>query len=111
MTRQALAALALLLALGARAAGRGRGLCPEPGRRVAGLGLAGGGAQPRGRLQPDGSLSFPLAGQVAAADRTPGDVGKAIKKRMTAIPDAVVSVELIEARGNKVFILGEVNRR
>lgn len=62
-------------------------------------------------IQPDGSLSFPLAGQVAAASRTPGEVEKDIRQRLIRyIPDAVVSVELIEARGNKVFVLGEVNR-
>lgn len=62
-------------------------------------------------IQPDGSLSFPLAGQVPAASRTPGDVERDIRKRLDRyIPDAVVSVELVEARGNKVFVLGEVNR-
>jgi polysaccharide export outer membrane protein len=62
-------------------------------------------------VQPDGSLSFPMVGQVAAADRTPSEVEEDIKERIDRyIPDAVVSVELVEARGNKVFVLGEVNR-
>jgi polysaccharide export outer membrane protein len=62
-------------------------------------------------VQPDGSLSFPLVGQISAAGRTPSEVQEDIKRRMDYyIPDAVVTVELVEARGNKVFVIGEVNR-
>lgn len=62
-------------------------------------------------IQPDGSLSFPLVGQVMAAGRTPAEVQEDIKRRVDRyIPDAVVTVELVEARGNKVFVIGEVNR-
>lgn len=62
-------------------------------------------------IQPDGSLSFPLVGQVAAAGRTPAEVQADIQKRVSRyVPEAVVTVELIDARGNKIFVLGEVNR-
>ena len=60
-------------------------------------------------IQPDGSLSFPLVGQVQAAGRTAAAVQADIKSRIDRyIPDAVVTVELLEAKGNKVYVIGEV---
>jgi polysaccharide biosynthesis/export protein len=62
-------------------------------------------------VQPDGSISFPLIGQVAAAGRTVGEVEAEIAGRLARfIPDAVATVELLEARGNKIYVMGEVNR-
>jgi polysaccharide biosynthesis/export protein len=62
-------------------------------------------------VQPDGSVSFPLAGSVPAAGLTPAEVQQEITNRLERfIPDAVVTVELLEARGNIVYVLGEVNR-
>jgi polysaccharide export outer membrane protein len=62
-------------------------------------------------VQPDGSVSFPLAGQVAAAGRTPGELQADIAQRLDRfIPGAVVTVELLDAKGNVVYVIGEVNR-
>jgi polysaccharide export outer membrane protein len=62
-------------------------------------------------VQPDGSISFPLVGQIAAAGRTPEAVqGEIVRRIETYIPDPVVTVELLEARGNKVYVIGEVVR-
>jgi polysaccharide export outer membrane protein len=62
-------------------------------------------------VQPDGTISFPLAGQVAAAGRTAAMVQEEIARRLDQyIPDAVVTVELLEPRGNKIYVIGEVNR-
>ena len=62
-------------------------------------------------VQPDGTISFPLVGQIAAAGRTPEEVqGEIVKRIETYIPEPVVTVELLEARGNKVYVIGEVNR-
>jgi polysaccharide export outer membrane protein len=60
-------------------------------------------------VQPDGTVSFPLVGQVAAAGRTADAVRDEIARRIDRyIPEAVVTVELLEARGNKVYVIGEV---
>jgi polysaccharide export outer membrane protein len=62
-------------------------------------------------VQPDGLLSFPLAGSVPAAGRSVTEVQEAIAARLERfLPDALVTVELLEARGNLVYVLGEVNR-
>jgi polysaccharide export outer membrane protein len=62
-------------------------------------------------VQPDGTISFPLVGQVTAAGRTPAAVQADIVGRIEQyIPEPVVTVELLEARGNKVYVIGEVTR-
>lgn len=61
-------------------------------------------------VQPDGSISFPLVGQVAAAGRTVDEVQAEIAERLDRfIPDAVVTVELLQASGSKIYVMGEVN--
>ncbi len=63
------------------------------------------------RVQPDGTVSYPLVGTVAAAGRTPAQVSDDIRDRLAAfIPDAVVTVELLEAQGYRIYVVGEVNR-
>ncbi len=63
------------------------------------------------RIQPDGTVSYPLVGSVPAAGQTPGEVADAITERLEEfIPDAVVTVELLEAQGYRVYVIGEVNR-
>jgi polysaccharide biosynthesis/export protein len=62
-------------------------------------------------VQPDGSISFPLVGQVQASGRTAAEVQAEITERIDRyIPDAVVTVELLEARGNIIYVIGEVNK-
>lgn len=62
-------------------------------------------------VQPDGTVSFPLVGQVAAAGHTTGQVAEAIGGEIDMyIPEAMVSVELLEALGNSIYVIGEVNR-
>lgn len=62
-------------------------------------------------IQPDGMLSFPLAGPIKAAGRTVSEVQAEITALLEPfIPNALVTVELLEARGNVVYVLGEVNR-
>lgn len=62
------------------------------------------------RIQPDGTVSYPLVGSVPAAGRTPGEVSDTITERLEEfIPDAVVTVELLEALGYRVYVVGEVN--
>jgi polysaccharide export outer membrane protein len=61
-------------------------------------------------VQPDGTISFPLAGQIAASGRTVGEIEQEVAARLERfIPGPVVTVELIEVRGNLVYVIGEVN--
>ena len=59
---------------------------------------------------PDGSISFPLAGQIEAAGRTTQDVQQTISDRLEKyIPGAVVTVSVLNVSGNKVYVIGAVN--
>jgi polysaccharide export outer membrane protein len=63
------------------------------------------------RIQPDGTVSYPLVGTVPAAGRSAEQIADDIRTRLAEfIPDAVVTVELLEAQGYRVFVVGEVNR-
>jgi polysaccharide biosynthesis/export protein len=61
-------------------------------------------------IQPDGMISFPLANQIEARGRTAEELETEIARRLERfIPGPVVTVELIEPRGNVVYVIGEVN--
>jgi polysaccharide export outer membrane protein len=60
---------------------------------------------------PDGTISFPLAGQIEAVGRTTNELGATIANRLDRfVPNAVVTVAVQNAAGNMVYVLGEVNR-
>ena len=62
-------------------------------------------------VRPDGRISFPLVGDIAAAGTTPEAVQGAIAERLEKyIPDPVVTVSLAAANGNKIYVLGKVAR-
>jgi polysaccharide export outer membrane protein len=62
-------------------------------------------------IRPDGEISFPLAGQVRASDRTVEDVRVEIEQRLRRlIPGAEVTVGVKSIAGNRIFIVGKVNR-
>jgi polysaccharide export outer membrane protein len=62
-------------------------------------------------VRPDGHLTFPLVGEIRAAGRTPEAVREEIVERLVEyIPDPVVTVSVMAARGNKVFVIGQVAR-
>jgi Periplasmic protein involved in polysaccharide export len=63
------------------------------------------------RVQPDGSFSFPLAGQIMAAGSTTGTVTQAIRSQLAdkyrnGTPDVTVSVR--ESSGMRFYVLGKV---
>jgi polysaccharide export outer membrane protein len=61
-------------------------------------------------LLPDGTISFPLAGRISAAGRTTGEVQEEITQRLDKyIPDAVVTVSVLNVSGNKIYVIGAVN--
>src|SRR5262245_10512877 len=62
-------------------------------------------------VRPDGGLSFPLAGDIQASGRTVEEVRSAIHDRIDKfIPGAVVTVTVRALGGNRVYVIGKVNR-
>ena len=61
-------------------------------------------------VTPDGNLSFPLIGLVAAAGKTISEVRQEIEKRLsTYMPDPVVTLA-ISALAGRVYVIGQVAR-
>ncbi|MGA2399426.1 MAG: polysaccharide biosynthesis/export family protein [Steroidobacteraceae bacterium] len=62
-------------------------------------------------IRPDGGISFPLAGDLPAAGHTVADLTAMLEKRVRRYePDAVVTVMVKAAIGNRVYVIGKVNR-
>jgi polysaccharide biosynthesis/export protein len=62
-------------------------------------------------VRPDGGISFPLAGELPAAGHTVADLTAMLEKRIRKFePDAVVTVVVKTASGNRVYVIGKVNR-
>ncbi len=62
-------------------------------------------------VRPDGSFSFPLAGQMDARGKTVGELQQLVTEKLKKyISDPVVTVSVSEVKGNKVYVLGQVNK-
>jgi polysaccharide biosynthesis/export protein len=62
-------------------------------------------------IRPDGGISFPLAGDLQAAGHTTDELRAELETRVRKlVPGAVVTVEVKAANGNRVFVIGKVNR-
>jgi polysaccharide export outer membrane protein len=62
-------------------------------------------------VRPDGHFSFPLAGDVAAEGRSVEEIRKELTERLAKyVPNLVVTVETLKIEGNRVFVVGKVNR-
>src|SRR5476651_46569 len=62
-------------------------------------------------IRPDGGISFALAGDVQAAGRTTDELRAELELRVRKlVPDAVVTVQVKAASGNRIFVIGKVNR-
>lgn len=62
-------------------------------------------------VRPDGQFSFPLVGEVDARNKTVTELNKTVSERLTRyISDAVVTISVQEIKGNKIFVLGQVNK-
>src|SRR6185295_9678109 len=58
-------------------------------------------------VRPDGSFSFPLAGQMDARGKTVADLQALVTEKLRKyISDPVVTVSVQEVKGNKVYVLG-----
>jgi polysaccharide export outer membrane protein len=62
-------------------------------------------------IRPDGKFSFPLTGEVTASGRTADEVRLDIENRLKKyIPEPVVTVTVEETAGNRIFVIGQVNK-
>jgi len=62
-------------------------------------------------IRPDGGISFALAGDMQAAGQTTDELRAELETRVRKlVPGAVVTVAVKAASGNRVFVIGKVNR-
>jgi polysaccharide export outer membrane protein len=62
-------------------------------------------------VRPDGGFSFPLAGDVRATGKTVEELRTELTERLARfIPDLFVTVAVREINGNKIYVIGQVNR-
>jgi polysaccharide export outer membrane protein len=62
-------------------------------------------------IRPDGGMSFPLAGDVQAAGKSIEELRAVVSERLAKyIPDPVVTVSTQQLNGNKVYVIGKVQR-
>lgn len=62
-------------------------------------------------VTPDGAFAFPLVGQVDARGKSVTELQKILTDRLVKyISDPVVTVSVREIRGNKVYVIGQVNK-
>ncbi len=60
---------------------------------------------------PDGSISYLLVGEIAAANRLPAEIERKIEMRLeekNIFNNPLVSVSIVEPSGYQVYVLGEV---
>lgn len=62
-------------------------------------------------VRPDGQITFPLVGEISAAENSVETLRREISKRLAKyIPDPVVTVSIRQLAGNKIYVIGKVNR-
>lgn len=62
-------------------------------------------------VRPDGKISLPLAGEVDAAGKTPGELQVELTRSLKPyIKDTQVAVLVREVNGPRIYVLGEVTR-
>lgn len=62
-------------------------------------------------VRPDGGISFPLVGDMQAANHSVSEIQALITERLEKyIPDPLVTVAVRQLDGNKVYVIGKVNR-
>ena len=62
-------------------------------------------------VRPDGMFSFPLAGDIQAHGETVEQIRQRVTDKLSRyIPDLVVTVSTQNIGGNKVYVIGQVNR-
>ncbi len=62
-------------------------------------------------VRPDGTFSFPLVGQIDAKQKSVTELQTMLGDRLKKfISDPVVSVSVQEIKGNKIYVIGQVNK-
>jgi polysaccharide export outer membrane protein len=62
-------------------------------------------------VRPDGAFSFPLCGDISAKNMSVVQLQAEIEKRLKRyMSDPVVTVSVSQVLGNKVYVIGQVNR-
>jgi polysaccharide export outer membrane protein len=62
-------------------------------------------------VRPDGMFSFPLAGQLDARNKTVAELQTELTAKLKKfISDPVVTVSIQEIKGNKVYVIGQVQK-
>ena len=62
-------------------------------------------------VRPDGMFSFPLAGQLDARNKTVAELQTELTTKLKKfISDPVVTVSIQEIKGNKVYVIGQVQK-
>jgi polysaccharide export outer membrane protein len=62
-------------------------------------------------IRPDGGFTFPLAGEVDAVGKTVDDIRSVLVERLKRyVPTPVVTVAIKTIGGNRIFVVGKVNR-
>ena len=62
-------------------------------------------------VKPDGGITFPLAGDINASGLTTEELTDELKRKLKRyIPNPVVTVSVIQAVSNKIYVVGKVNR-
>lgn len=61
-------------------------------------------------VSPDGTLSLPLVGEVAAAGRTLAELKVDLEERLGVyVPDPVLSLDVKQANSLQIYVIGKVN--
>lgn len=62
-------------------------------------------------VRPDGGFTFPLAGEIAAEKMTLAQLQLAVARGLQKyLPDPAVTIALKQLGGNRIYVLGKVNR-
>ncbi len=62
-------------------------------------------------VRPDGGVSFPLVGDIQAAGLTPTELENGITQKLKKfIPEAVVTVSVLQVQGLRIYVNGKVAR-
>ncbi|MHB1140938.1 MAG: polysaccharide biosynthesis/export family protein [Sulfuricaulis sp.] len=62
-------------------------------------------------VRPDGGINFPLAGDIIVAGKTIEQIQKDVAAKLTKyVPDPVVTASVKQSQGNKIYVVGKVNK-
>jgi len=62
-------------------------------------------------VRPDGGFSFPLVGDIRAAGKTVEELRLELTEKLSRfVTDLFVTVQVREINGNKIYVIGQVNR-